>query len=367
MFASTKLQSFTSALFIYALSVAATQELTLKLTGTELADGVDNLKVLAKLTNTGDETLQVLNDPRSVLTSTPTNSFVISDDDGASPSFNGMKLKYSPRRAARVNGTNTFTILTPGDSVEVEHDLSYSYNFTLSGQSSYNIVPSRTFYVADPETLQVSRLKAKLETTHRSRLQGRLAVSRRASNSRVKRCDDCEQDDDDGPSFQGCSAKQKRQIKRAVKAATHYATKAFHYLGNHTESTERFETWFGNYSKTQHSTVLEHYTNMVNQGYGNYTYDCNTCDQEDTFAYVYTEDFGTIYLCSAFWAAKNTGTDSRGGTLVHESSHFTQIAGTSDNAYGQEDAMELALEDPDMAVDNADSHEYFVENHPHLD
>ncbi|KAK7438480.1 hypothetical protein VKT23_018095 [Stygiomarasmius scandens] len=291
MLYSTKLQSFASALFIYALSVSATQELTLKLSGTELADGVDNLKVTAKLTNTGDETLRVLNDPRSVLSSHPTNTFSISDADGASPSFNGMRVKYSPNSAARTNGTHTFTTLTPGESVEVEHDLSYAYNFTLSGQSLYNIAPSRKFYVVDPETLEVHRLKAKLETDHQAKLQGRLAVSRRASNTRAKRCNECTEDEETGPFFNGCSAKQKRQIKRAAHAATRYAKKAFHYLSNHTEGTERYEAWFGNFSETRHSTVMEHYSNMVSQGYKNYTYDCSTCDEEDTFAYVYTEEY----------------------------------------------------------------------------
>lgn len=60
---------------------------------------------------------------------------------------------------------------------------------------------------------------------------------------------------------------------------------------------------------------------------------------------VYCSRHGTIYLCGAFWDAPVTvrsllvrdsapsqisissvqGTDSRGGTLVHESSHFTNM------------------------------------------
>jgi peptidyl-Lys metalloendopeptidase len=218
------------------------------------------LKVIANLTNTGDETLQVLNDPRSILTSHPTNSFTISDANGASPSFNGMKLKYSPNFSASRNGTSAFTILTPGQSVEVEHDceltvssafpivltpklnqtVSNAYNFTHSGESLYNIIPARTFYIADPETLQVSKIKAKVDKGHQSKLQGRLAVSRRANLSRVKRCDEHEHEDDaseaSGPSFKGCNHKQKRQIRRAISVATKYATKTsqyVHYLSVH--------------------------------------------------------------------------------------------------------------------------------------
>ncbi|KAF5357494.1 hypothetical protein D9758_012510 [Tetrapyrgos nigripes] len=368
MLSSTKLHSFASALIIYALSASATQELTLKLTGTEIADGVDNLKVVASLSNTGDETLQVLNDPRSILSSHPTNSFSISDADGAAPSFNGMKVKYSPSFAARKNYTNAFTTLTPGQSVEVEHDLSNAYNFTQSGASRYNIIPASTFYIYDLQTQEVSKLKAKIQGEHSSKLHGRLAVSRR---SFAKRCDDDHDDDEEptGPAFQKCNHKQRRQIRRAVQVATKYAHNAHDYLTDHTNATDRYETWFGEYNKTRHRTVTKHYANLVEQGYKNYTYDCGTCDDNGTFAYVYTEPdaFGTIYLCGAFWRANATGTDSRGGTLVHESTHFTKLAGTADHVYGQSGAKDLAKEDPDEAITNADTHEYFAENHPALD
>jgi len=55
------------------------------------------------------------------------------------------------------------------------------------------------------------------------------------------------------------------------------------------------------------------------------------------------------------------------GTLVHEASHFIQNGGTLDFVYGQENAMQLARYQPDQAVMNADSHEYFAENNPYLD
>ena len=61
-----------------------------------------------------------------------------------------------------------------------------------------------------------------------------------------------------------------------------------------------------------------------------------------------------------------SGTDSKGGTLVHEMSHFNVVAGTDDHAYGQSAAASLAISNPAQAVDNADSHEYFGENTPAL-
>ncbi|HKX84772.1 MAG TPA: M35 family metallo-endopeptidase, partial [Pyrinomonadaceae bacterium] len=70
-----------------------------------------------------------------------------------------------------------------------------------------------------------------------------------------------------------------------------------------------------------------------------------------------------IYLCNAFWNAPAQGTDSKAGTLVHEMSHFTVVAGTDDHAYGQTACKKLAKR-PQKAIDNADSHEYFAENTP---
>lgn len=79
---------------------------------------------------------------------------------------------------------------------------------------------------------------------------------------------------------------------------------------------------------------------------------------------VGSHSFGVIHLCGAFWQAPLIGTDSQGGTLVHESSHFVQNAGTTDLVYGQPNCKTTALTDPGGAIDNADSHEYFAENNP---
>jgi len=45
-------------------------------------------------------------------------------------------------------------------------------------------------------------------------------------------------------------------------------------------------------------------------------------------------------------------------------SHFDVVAGPDDVVYGQSGAINLAITDPDAAITNADSHEYFAENTP---
>jgi len=78
------------------------------------------------------------------------------------------------------------------------------------------------------------------------------------------------------------------------------------------------------------------------------------------------DNFGTIYLCGAFFKSPLVGTDSMTGTLIHEASHFDKNGGTRDYAYGQADCKDLAESEPETAIVNADSHEYFAENSPSL-
>ncbi len=87
--------------------------------GPSAVNGIANLKVSATLTNTGDETLKVLNDPLSPLSTIPANTFAITNADGSSPNFAGVKAKFVPQRAAELG---SYVTLAPGESKTVEHD-----------------------------------------------------------------------------------------------------------------------------------------------------------------------------------------------------------------------------------------------------
>lgn len=50
------------------------------------------------------------------------------------------------------------------------------------------------------------------------------------------------------------------------------------------------------------------------------------------------------------------------GTMVHELSHFDNVAATDDNIYTRGRSIEMARETPGLAVRNADSYQYFVED-----
>ena len=163
-------------------------------------------------------------------------------------------------------------------------------------------------------------------------------------------------------SFVGCSTTRQNQVASGRTSAASYANNSKTYLANGTQGS-RYTWWFGTYNSSRYTTARNHfnsiYSALTTQPF---TFRCDCSDS--AYAYVYANQPYTIYLCNAFWPAPATGTDSKAGTIVHETSHFTVVAGTDDWAYGQSAAHSLATSNPARAVDNADSHEYFAENTP---
>lgn len=164
-------------------------------------------------------------------------------------------------------------------------------------------------------------------------------------------------------SFVSCSNTRQTQLATARNSSVTYSNNAKSYLAAGTQGS-RYTWWFGTYNSSRYSTVRTHFNNIYSALSSQpFTFNCS-CTDSGTYAYVYPTQPYKVYLCGAFWSAPNTGTDSRAGTLVHETSHFNVVAGTKDNAYGQTAAHNLAVSNPAKAVANADSHEYFAENTP---
>lgn len=166
-------------------------------------------------------------------------------------------------------------------------------------------------------------------------------------------------------SFTGrCSTTQKSTLTTAVDAATNYSVESTNYLSGAASGTPRYTTWFGAFSSSNWNIAKAHFVAARDAFQTKpITLDCS-CKKSGTYAYVYPTQPYKIYVCGAFWNAPMTGTDSKGGTLVHEMMHFNVVASTDDYAYGQTNAKALAISDPLKALDNSDSHEYFAENTP---
>lgn len=265
--------------------------------------------------------------------------------------------------------------------------------YSFSGNAAtYTISARHSFMVVNGDGT-IDTLNAN-STAHSAYISGKLA---KPSTRKVVR----------RSQYVGCSSDDQTTIVAATNAATTYATSAQQYIvGRPSDSNgQRYSTWFGANSLLRPSAYISlHYSNIKNNDFSTFTFDCQTCTDAGSFAYVYPDQWvindksiscsscrlmyvdsqirenilmSTVLECTADWhwlssefwwvVAIITLTGSQGGTIVHEASHFIANGGTQDYAYGHEDCQQLAKDNSDEAGNNADSYEYFAENDPALD
>lgn len=276
--------------------------------------------------------------------------------DGAKVPYEGMHVKRAAPTAA------DYYVIQPGKSHKVTVELSQMYNMSISGDYTirYSTKSPKLFSNVDPmgkamdkkqsDTLQSDALAISIDGTLPRGTIAKAPADPVATAASL--------------SFSKCTASQQSSITTAVSTAQGMANDANAYLAAN-KTGQRYTKWFGAYTSSRYSTMKSHFT-AIKDAFDTkpVTVDCGC--KKTYYAYVYPTQPYKIYVCKAFWSAPMSGTDSKGGTLVHEMSHFNVTAGTDDHAYGQSAAASLAISNPDQAVDNADSHEYFSENTPAL-
>jgi peptidyl-Lys metalloendopeptidase len=261
--------------------------------------------------------------------------------DGLPVTYLGIQVKRAPPTSADV------IALAPGAARSSRVELSALYRMDITG--AYTIR-----YRADRLQAAMAPLAASVW------IDGRLPRGMpESSYEPVARATPA----GSGLAFNQCSNAQQDSIAASVQAAQTMAQDGDAYL-RAGALAERYTNWFGPLDEARTAAVSRHFE-AIRDAFATrpITVDC-ACTRP-WYAYVYPDRPYTIHVCKAFWTAPMTGTDSKGGTLVHEMSHFTVVAGTDDWAYGQAAAGALAGSNPDRAIDNADSHEYFGENTPY--
>ena len=154
------------------------------------------------------------------------------------------------------------------------HLVGRAYDFTASGPASYNIHTRKAFYIVNSDST-ISTLLANVDS-HAAKISGKLAVARRAL---VKRAP-----------YNGCTPSQQSLLVSAASAAQNYASDALSYAESHASSTPRYTTWFGAYTTARYSTVISHFSNINNNTFSSYTFDCSTCARPSAYAYVYASE-----------------------------------------------------------------------------
>lgn len=264
----------------------------------------------------------------------------------------GVPVRYLGREVKRAAPTAAdFVALGPGERRSARLELSSLYEMSTTGAYAVRyreaaLLPGG----AGPSTLRSNSAAIWIEGRH---ARGVAAPAMSPPSSA-------------GLSYEQCSNSQQESIAEAMRTGSAMAANGLAYLAAGQAPGARYLHWFGAPDAGRQARVAKNFTAILDAFENKpVKVDCG-CD-EDYFAYVYPARPYTIHVCKAFWTAPMTGTDSMGGTLLHELSHFDIVAGTDDHVYGQAGAAEMARTAPGRAVNNADSHEYFGENTPPLD
>jgi peptidyl-Lys metalloendopeptidase len=161
--------------------------------------------------------------------------------------------------------------------------------------------------------------------------------------------------------LRSCTAPQRDILTAVLREARRMADESSRYFLQPVLATTRYAIWFGAFTPAHAWTVQQNFAAIRKAlRQAKLTFDCG-CNASDTYAYVYRARPYRIHLCGKFWQAPRAGVDSAAGTLIHEVSHFTEVANTEDFVYGQVAAKALARRNPTKAIANADTYEYFAE------
>ena len=266
--------------------------------------------------------------------------------DGQPVRYLGIKAK----RAAPTPGD--YLRLEPGASIDTTVELSALYEMSVTGAYTlrYRTAAASLFATAALRPLAGTLASSQVGIW----IDGRLPRGAKTPPRQVA--------SGGGLEFSKCSNAQQEQLASAVDAGRAMTLDAAGYLGGASYAA-RYGTWFGALDAARGATVTSHFA-AIRDAFETKPLKIDCGCSASYFAYVYPAQPYTVYVCKAFWTAPLTGTDSRGGTLLHELSHFDVVAGADDHVYGHDGAAELARTDPARAVNNADSHEYFGENSP---
>jgi len=331
-------------------------------------DASEDVLVHITLTNHGKKPAKVLK-WYTAADGIEENLFKISRD-GESLRYLGAHYKRPAPQAAN------YIHLKPGETVTHSAELSGVYDFSKTGDYSVQFSVESMQLFNPSAAHRQNQTKSRVAHLESNELmfwvQGRATDWTKVGQTNGKRGGNGNGGGKPGGgepppggriSFSGrCSNEQQTTILTAINEATAISGDASSYMDGNLGA--RYTTWFGAENAARENTVDANFV-AINDAMAtaDITVDCK-CKQ-NYYAYVYPTQPYKIYVCRAFWSAPMTGTDSKAGTLVHEMSHFDVVAGTDDVVYGQTGATNLAISNPNDAIRNADSHEYFAENTPH--
>jgi len=287
----------------------------------------------------------------------------------------GQRVPYDGPLAKRGEPTDRDYVLVPaGQTVSNRVALQRAYDVSVPGQYDVALDTEVQDFVTDePGTPLNAKLAVSERATTKQALRGSeihfvvepgggyLPTEGDSARSfeKAKKKDDAgaaEVEKKAGPKTPeliGGDAPRQAATKQAHIDGYNLVVAALAELGNNAQYID----WFGTHTASRLQIVKDHYTQVRDaMQTKTFTYDLtSTGCGSSVYAYTY-KGTTTVWMCDLFWEAPAVGTDSKAGTVVHELTHA--VAGTDDITYGQTKCRQLAIDNPDRAVQNADNHEY---------
>lgn len=352
------------ALVFASAGMAQESELAVSITPAE--NGVEFV-----LTNTSDSPLRLLRWETPLESELTQDMFVITESDGANPSVYAKRATFSGRLFKRPNPLpSDFIDIEAGQSVSAVVNLADHYQLDVEGshQVRFNgVLRIQGQEEALAQSLALLRSRSVLAGHQHHFYDGLDAIPVSTAPIGVELTPVPEVLYARAAGYSGCTATQQQELLGdfdASETITREARQALEGLPvNERAGSPRYLHWFGTYSAERYASVLDTYVKaeaLMDAEEVEFVCDC----QEPYFAFIRRTEPYKVNLCTYYWSAARLGTDSRAGTILHEVSHFNEIGGTSDFAYGAADVSALARNNPNNAVANADSIEYFAENTP---
>jgi deuterolysin len=310
---------------------------------------LNDLKITAKITNSGSETVRFLKYGTILDEKLPTKSFKVTKDGEAVP-FTGIKLSVDLNEV----DDSAFATIPAGQTVTVEHDVASLYDFAAVGAGTYTFEPVTTFQMQGVEE-SVAAHKASFAkvTTSTNKVEVQIAgdLAKRELTLDKRARDIC------------TDSSKKSFIDSSYTEGKALASGAVSYISSHGSDT-LYKAYFGATATSRVSSVL---SAVANENSSSRTLSCtDTYGACSSGVIAYTVIATTnVYFCSIFFNEKAnsalcSGTtvasrNIRGGTTLHELTHAT--SGTDDVTYGC--SADQALSDSQSVI-NADNYNCFT-------
>ncbi|KAK0492380.1 Metalloprotease [Armillaria luteobubalina] len=284
---------------------------------------IDDLKFTAIVFNTGSEPVRILKYGTILDDILPTRSLTVTKDRQTVP-FTGIKLTISLEDI----DDSAFAIISPGESVTVNRELSTLFDFASAGPGTFTFAPVTSFQTVSPEARITDAGSLDLVTVSSS------SVDVHVSGDLAKR----DLPVLDARAVDICtSSSQKSFIDASYTEAKSLASIASSYIA--TNGANSLYTAY--YGATSTSTIRGVFNNVASESSRSRTY---------TFVASFSEVPSTNLCRGTSVASRNV----RGGTTLHELTHAT--SGTDDVIYGC--ANDQALSDANQRI-NADNYNCF--------